>query len=42
MEFDGFVWNTINFSSATPSSESAANVDEVSVEIPLKKEFATL
>jgi|TARA_B100000809_G_scaffold263341_1_gene316369 hypothetical protein len=37
IEFDGFVWNTINFSSAVP-----ARLDELSVEIPLKKEFATL
>ncbi len=37
IEFDGFVWNTINFSAAPGSA-----LEAVSVEIPLKREFATL
>ncbi len=37
IEFDGFVWNTITFASDKPAS-----VESLSVEIPLKKEYATL
>ena len=37
MEFDGFVWNTI-----TVQSESAAAIDGLAIEMPLKKEYATL
>lgn len=37
IEYDGFVWNTMTFSSDKP-----ATVESVSVEIPLKKEYATL
>lgn len=37
IEFDGFVWNTIRFSPAT-----TARLDEMSVEIPLQRKFATL
>ena len=37
IEFDGFVWNTIKV-----QSDAAAEIDGLSIEIPLKKEYATL
>lgn len=37
MEFDGFVWNTITFALG-----AGAALEEVAVEIPFKKEYATL
>jgi len=37
IEFDGFVWNTIKVHANSPTE-----IDGLSVEIPLKKEYATL